>query len=67
MPNTVPDFGQIVEYVTEGPVIHPVALAQHDLESPLSLEAVRADYEHVAALCDLHGVPVEHVERAGLG
>jgi hypothetical protein len=40
----IPDFDQYVEYVTEGPIIHPVALAQHSLESPLSLATVISGY-----------------------
>lgn len=46
----VPEFGQLVEYVTEGPVIHPVRLAQHNLDALPVLQAIQADYQKVAAL-----------------
>lgn len=44
------DFSQYVEYVTEGPVVHPVALEQHDLGNPLTLAALAEGYAHVTAL-----------------
>jgi len=50
MPVGVPDFGQLVEYITEGPVIHRVDLAQHSLDVLPTLDAVAADYAKVAVL-----------------
>lgn len=44
------DFDQYTEYVTEGPVIHAVPLAQQPLDSLLSLEAMATGYAHIAAL-----------------
>lgn len=44
-----PDFGQIVEYVTEDG-IHPVNPGQHSLDSLPTLEAVREDYAKVTGL-----------------
>jgi len=44
------DFSQYTEYVTEGPVVHPVALDQHDLGNPLALAALAEGYAHVTAL-----------------
>lgn len=44
------DFGQLVEYITEGPVIHRVPLGQHSLDVLPTLQAVQADYAKVAAL-----------------
>lgn len=49
MPSSVPDFGQIVEYVTEEG-IHPVSPGQHNLDSLPTLEAVREDYAKVTGL-----------------
>jgi hypothetical protein len=47
---SVPEFDQLVEYVTEGPVIHPVTLAQHSLEVVETVEAITAGYIHAKAL-----------------
>jgi len=44
------EFSQYTEYVTEGPVVHPVALDQHDLSNPLTLAALAEGYAHVTAL-----------------
>jgi len=44
------EFSQYTEYVTEGPVVHPVALEQHDLGNPLTLAALAEGYAHVTAL-----------------
>lgn len=44
------EFSQYTEYVTEGPVVHPVALDQHDLGNPLALAALAEGYAHVTAL-----------------
>jgi len=53
---SVPEFGQLVEYVTEanpvereneiyvGAQIHPVVITQHNLEDARSLEAIKNDY-----------------------
>ena len=46
----VPEYDQFVEYVTVGPVVHPVALQQHSLESPLTLATVAAGYIREAGL-----------------
>ena len=40
----VPNFSQLVEYVTADYVIHPVPLTQQDLTSKLTLEAIKKDY-----------------------
>ena len=40
----VPNFSQLVEYVTADYVIHPVPLSQQDLTSKLTLEAIKKDY-----------------------
>ena len=50
MPNWVPDFGQFVEYVTEGNVFHHVELSQHSLDVLPVLETVQADYTKVATI-----------------
>lgn len=50
MPDETPDFGQLVEYVTAGPVIHAVPLSEHSLDAPATLEAVQADYAKVTGL-----------------
>lgn len=47
---TIPAFDQFVEYITDGPTIHAVALAQQALDSLLALEAVQGGYEHAVAL-----------------
>lgn len=44
------EFSQYTEYVTEGPVVHPVALDQHDLGNPLTLAVVSEGYQHVEQL-----------------
>lgn len=48
----VPEFDQIVQYVTEGeggaPVVHFVAPHQFSLDSLLTLQAIREGYEHAA-------------------
>jgi hypothetical protein len=44
------EFDQFVEYVTEGPTIHAVALQQHSLESLYTLETVIRGYIHAAGL-----------------
>ena len=41
------DFGELVEYVTEGPVYHHVALDQHDWTMREVVEAVLEDYVKV--------------------
>lgn len=46
----VPEFSQYVEYVTEGPIVHPVDPAQAALDNPLTLQALQAGYAHVTAL-----------------
>ena len=40
----VPNFSQLVEYVTADYVIHPVPLTQQDLTSKLTLDAIKKDY-----------------------
>lgn len=50
MPDNLPEFGQLVEYITEGPVIHAVALEQHSLDVLPVLEAVAEDYQKVEGL-----------------
>lgn len=50
MTMTVPAFDQLVEYVTEGPVVHRVDLTQHSLDALPTLQAVAGGYAHVAAL-----------------
>jgi hypothetical protein len=48
------DFGELVECVRQGAdgslVLGAIGLGQHSLDVPLVLEAVRADYQKVAAL-----------------
>lgn len=44
------DYSQYTEYVTEGPIVHPVALDHHDLSNPLTLAALAEGYAHVATL-----------------
>lgn len=58
----VPDFGQLVEYVTEGPVIHPVRLVQHSLDALPVLQAIQADYQKVAALGREVAMPPEDLD-----
>ena len=59
----VPDFGQLVEYVTEakplerendvfvGVFMNRIPITQHNLESQKVLEELKADYEHVELTC----------------
>lgn len=46
----VPEFDQVVEYVTMGPVVHFVLPHQLSLDTLLVLEALREGYEHAAQL-----------------
>ena len=47
MPSVGPEFGQLTEYVTEGPVFHRVSLGQHDFGTHHVIGAVLADYVKV--------------------
>lgn len=58
----VPEYGQLVEYVTEGPVIHPVRLVQHSLDALPVLQAIQADYQKVAALGREVAMPPEDLD-----
>lgn len=49
---SVPDFGQLVEYVTEGPVYHRVALGQHDLSTREVVDAILRNYVKVFRITD---------------
>jgi len=62
------DFDQYVEYVdVDG--VHPVALEQHTLDAPLTLDALSRGYIHVAALgrtptLDVSDLDVLHTDAA---
>ena len=51
----VPEFGQLVEYVTQtqevdgvcGVMINKIPITQHNLEDVRSLDAIKADYQKV--------------------
>ncbi len=58
----VPKFGQLVEYVTEGPVIHQINIGQHDLANPYTSESVKADYEYVSGLRPLMNLSTAEVD-----
>jgi hypothetical protein len=72
MPNyaTIPDFGQLVEYVTQGPlvngtygiIINPVPLENQPLET-LPLQSIKNDYTKINAI---NPVRVPDVTQAGL-
>lgn len=49
MPSGVPDFNQYVEYVTEIGAF-PVALEQHDLANPATLQILQSGYQDALAL-----------------
>ncbi len=46
----VPEYDQFVEFVTEGPIIHPVALQQHSLDALATVETVVRGYVRAAGL-----------------
>ncbi len=63
----VPEFDQVVEYVTEGsegdgPVVHFVVPHQLSLDVLLTLKLLQEGYEHAAALGRTLALPPEGVE-----